>query len=117
VDADPPSWIRLVAAQGSSVPEVASSAPRPDAGDPFRLRNIPPTITRLPSGVRTIALTLSSAVGAQPSSEPSAALKAARWLRATPLAVEKFPPTYTVVLVAVIALTVASRFGAKLDIS
>src|ERR1700743_2526136 len=85
-DADPPSLIRLVAAQGSSVPVVASRAPRPCAGDPLMLRNTPPTITRLPSGVRAIVLTLSSAVGAQPSSEPSAALNAARWLRATPLA-------------------------------
>ena len=66
---------------------VASSAPRPaPAGDPSMLRNTPPTITRLPSGVRAIVLTLLSAVGAQPSSDPSAALNAASLLRATPLA-------------------------------
>src|SRR5215207_2328146 len=92
-------------------------APRPLAIEELMLPKAPAVITLDPSGVSSKALTSRSATGAQPVSAPFEALNAASRLRALPFAVEKIPPTYTVVAVAVIALTEASKFGANVVMS
>jgi len=57
------------------------------------LANWPPTTIFDPSGVKVIAMTCASAVGAQLSRAPLVGLKAASRVRATLFAVLKAPPT------------------------
>src|SRR5689334_17653988 len=84
------------------------------AGAPFRVLNLPPMTTRLPSGDRTIAETsLSSAFGAQGRSAPLLDCAAARRIRAAPFTEEKLPPNHTVELLAAIPLTLLLALGAK----
>ena len=109
----PPSRTTWLTANGTLVPEVASSEASPSVDTPLMFWKAPPTITLPPVGVTSTALTPASAVGAHPSVAPVAALNAASRVRVRPLAVLKMPPTYTVELVAEMLLTVASSVGWK----
>src|SRR6478609_3989251 len=103
------------AANGSSAPLLASTAPIPLAGEPLILVNPPPAMTRLPSGASTIVQTTpSSAVGAQGSREPLARENAASRVRDLLLALKKLPPAYTVVADTAMPRTCEAMEAAKL---
>ena len=72
------------------VPEVTEPSPR--AVVPSRLAKLPAMKTFLPFGLRIMACTLESAVGAQLVSVPVSFSTAARLERATPPTLLNFPP-------------------------